>query len=162
MNRATYRIREGMEENDAHYRIWKLRRKKETCHTKTHLTWWVVMFTEIFNTTEAGCSCGGRAGRWFESCMSKCPWARTWTSNCSWWAAGTLHGSPYHQCLNVLCEDAWMWQVSWSALSDLKTGPLSIEKSVLFYCAVLGANKRQRELKLHCKTHNFLKRELFK
>ena len=29
------------------------------------------------------------------SCMSKCPWARYWTPNCSWWAVGALHGRVY-------------------------------------------------------------------
>lgn len=39
-------------------------------------------------------------------CMSKHPWARSWTPNCSGWAVGTLHGSLCHQRVN-----GWMWQV---------------------------------------------------
>ena len=34
-------------------------------------------------------------------CMSKCPWARYLTPNCSWCAVGFLHGSLCHQCANV-------------------------------------------------------------
>ena len=31
------------------------------------------------------------------SCVLKWPWERYWTPSCSWWAAGTLHGSLCHQ-----------------------------------------------------------------
>ena len=39
-------------------------------------------------------------------CMSKCPWARYWTPNCSWSMVGSLHGSHHHQCMNY-CKSLW-------------------------------------------------------
>ena len=44
-------------------------------------------------------------------CMSKCPWAKYWTPNCSW-CAGLHHGSHHHHhqrmnvCLNY-CKSLW-------------------------------------------------------
>ena len=66
-----------------------------------------------------GCSSGVKAGYLVRllvglpvppSCMSKCPWARYWTPNCSWWAVDILHGSLRHQWMNV-CVNWRMWQV---------------------------------------------------
>ena len=33
--------------------------------------------------------------------MLKCPWARYWEPNRSWWAVDTLHGSLHHQRVNL-------------------------------------------------------------
>ena len=49
--------------------------------------------------------------------MSKYPWATNWTPNCSWWAAGPLHG---HQCMNV-CESVKQSEQSLNRRSTTET-----------------------------------------
>ena len=65
----------------------------------------------------------GSEGRWFKSklraelsCMSKCPWARYWTPNCSWCAVGTCHQwGPCDElatcpgCTLPSPRDSWDW-----------------------------------------------------
>ena len=52
-------------------------------------------------------------------CMSKCPWTRYWTPNCSDVLIGTSHGSRRYQCINVCMSQFGQkpWNVNvWRAL----------------------------------------------
>ena len=66
--------------------------------------------------------------------MLKCPWARYWTPDCSWWAVGTLHGSLYHQCVcewvNLTSVVKWLWAVSRLQKRYRNESPFSIMVSV--------------------------------
>ena len=77
---------------------WKMNQKRERKRLRWSDSWTEVEQVERVVEWSEGC--------WFESlaelsCMSKCPWARYWTPNCSWCAVCTMHGDLCHQCLNV-------------------------------------------------------------
>ena len=78
-------------------------------------------------------------GRWLvpipssPSLMPKCPWARYWTPNCSWWAVGTLHDSLCLQCIGE-CDKCCKW---FCAVSRLEKRYRNASPFTITYLALL-------------------------
>ena len=93
-------------------------------------------------------------GRWFESPappgrMPKCPWARYWALNCSWWAVSTLHGS--------LSISVWMcvWLcaikhsercVDWRSIGEMQNWSKVTQNCTSCITNVLGYNPSLKPL----------------